>query len=146
MAIIISAIIVLGFIMPDAIRAVLHVEKDRTHPLSVIQEETVDAYQWIRDNTPTDAIIMSRNPHRAFYLCERKGVFLQFALEEQNQIEFMRDWDVSYIILEDTPDIRQAYDWLIDPSNAPKEFQLMYYVEVPQEAQEPFFIIIYSFK
>jgi len=146
MAIIISAIIVLGFIMPDAIRAVLHVEKDRTHPLSVIQEETINAYQWVRDNTPPDAIIMSRNPHRAFYLCERKGVFLQFALEERNQIEFMRDWDVSYVILEDTPEIRQAYDWLIDPSSAPKEFQLLYYAEVPQEAQEPLFIMIYSFK
>ena len=106
----------------------------------------INAYQWIADNTPPDAIIMSRNPHRAFYLCERKGVFLQFALEEKDQIEFMRDWDVSYIILEDIYELDYAYDWLIDPSNAPKEFQLLYYVEVPIEAQEPFFIIIYSFK
>ncbi len=73
-------------------------------------------------------------------------MFLQFALEEKDQIEFMRDWDVSYVILEDMYEIRDAYDWLIDPSNAPKEFQLLYYVEVPTEAQEPFFIIIYSFK
>jgi hypothetical protein len=146
MALIISTIIILGFIMPDAIRSVLHVEKDRTHPLSLVQEETINAYQWIRDNTPPDAIIMSRNPHRAFYLCERKGVFLQFALEEKDQKEFMRDWDVSYVILEDIDEVRDTYDWLLDPYNAPKEFQLQYYVEVPIEAQEPFFIIIYSFK
>ncbi len=146
MAILISTIIFLGFIMPDAIRAILHVEKDLTQPLSTIQEETINAYQWIRDNTPSDVIIMSRNPHRAFYLCERKGVFLQFALEKQDQIEFMRNWGVSYIVLEDTPEIRQTYHWLFDPNDVPREFSLVYYSEVPQNSQKPFIIAIYSFK
>ncbi|MCK5588419.1 MAG: glycosyltransferase family 39 protein, partial [Candidatus Lokiarchaeota archaeon] len=146
MALIISAIIFLGFIMPDAVRAVIHVEKDRTQPLSTVQEKTIEAYQWVRDNTPSDAIITSRNPHRAFYFSERKGVFLQFALEKKDQIEFMRDWGVSYIVIEDTPEIRQAYYWLFDPNNVPKEFRLVYYAEVPLDSQKPFIIAVYSFK
>ena len=143
MTLIISTIIFLGFIMPDGIRTLLHVEKDRTQPLSLIQKETIAAYLWIRDNTPPDAIIMSRNPHRAYYLCERKGVFLQYALEMDAQIEFMKDWNVSYIVLEDTPEIRQAYYWLFDPHNVPREFRIVYYVKVQDHT--PFIIAIYSF-
>ncbi|MFX1518581.1 MAG: glycosyltransferase family 39 protein [Promethearchaeota archaeon] len=145
MALIISAIIFLGFIMPDTIRTLIHVEKDRTHPLSTIQEETINAYLWIRDNTPSDAIVMSRNPQRAYYLCERQGVFLQYSLEKQDQLAFMREWGVSYIVLEDIPEIREAYYWLFNPHNVPKEFHLAYYAEVSQDNNKPFVIAIFSF-
>jgi hypothetical protein len=56
---------------------------------------------WVRDNTPEDALVLSRKPFLFYVFSRRKTIAYPFTLDQQMMREYLLEAKPDYIVLED---------------------------------------------
>lgn len=87
---------------------------------------------WIRLNTPEDAIIMSRKAEMLYLRSKRKGFMYPFTHNVERMIEIMKKEDVSYIVLDNFFWTKTTVRYLIPVIKShPEMFKVVYALKKP---------------
>lgn len=94
-------------------------EKVRDEPN--LYRADLDAYAWLRRNTPPDAVIMTRNPWQLNWHSERPALMIPYTPDRETFLRLARRYNVRYLVIDTLqrpePEVRRLLDALIaDPA------------------------------
>ena len=88
---------------------------------------------WVRFNTPRDAVIMSRKPELLYLRADRKGLVYPYSHDIEVIIKSMRDNNVSYIVFDNFGWTRTTAKYLYPAIvSRPELFKVVYAVPNPE--------------
>ncbi len=87
----------------------------------------VQTAEWVRANTPEDAIVISRKPRLFYYFGRRRGEVYPFTTEENAVLSFLDDIGADYVSV--APLSATTYRYLVPViNNYPDRFQIVHQV------------------
>lgn len=75
------------------------VRRERSYPPG--WNNYFETAMWVRDNTPEDALVLSRKPFLFYVFSRRKTIAYPFTLDQQMMREYLLEAKPDYIVLED---------------------------------------------
>lgn len=94
-------------------------EKVRDEPN--LYRADLDAYDWLKRNTPSDAVVMTRNPWQLNWHSERPALMIPYTTDRETFLRLARRYNVRYLMIDTLqrpdPEVRRLLDAMIaDPA------------------------------
>ncbi len=94
-------------------------EKVRDEPN--LYRADLDAYAWLKRNTPPDAVMMTRNPWQLNWHSERPALMIPYTTDPETFLQLARRYNVRYLVIDTlqrpAPEVRRMLDAMIaDPA------------------------------
>ncbi len=94
-------------------------EKVRDEPN--LYRADLDAYAWLKRNTPPDAVVMTRNPWQLNWHSERPALMIPYTTDRETFLRLARRYNVRYLVIDTLqrpePEVRRLLDAMIaDPA------------------------------
>lgn len=94
-------------------------EKVRDEPN--LYRADLDAYAWLKRNTPPDAVVMTRNPWQLNWHSERPALMIPYTTDRETFLHLARRYNVRYLVIDTlqrpAPEVRRLLDAVIaDPA------------------------------
>lgn len=86
----------------------IHEEPDRWQP-------DVIAYEWLKEHTPEDAVMMTRNPWQLNWHADRPAVMIPNTADEETFAAIARHYEVDYLVFETLQRVKGDAARLLDP-------------------------------
>lgn len=99
-------------------------EKVRDEPN--LYRADLNAYAWLKRNTPPDAVVMTRNPWQLNWHSERPALMIPYTTDRETFLRLARRYNVRYLMIDTLqrpePEVRRMLDALIvDPASGFRE-------------------------
>jgi hypothetical protein len=111
----------------------------------------LDVYAWLRANTPSDAVMMTRNPWQLNWHSERPALMIPYTTDRRQLVQIAQYYHARYLVLDSLqrpdPEIRQMLNALVaDPASGVRRvYQTPLYVAEYQGARKEIQAEVYAF-
>ncbi len=100
--------ILVGIFLSASLYAdIKHIHKVQINPYSAEEQDYLAAVEWVKENSPSESIIMCRKPRIAFFYSNRRAMFYPSTLDTKKTLKTVKDDGVDYVIF-DTLGIKDA--------------------------------------
>jgi hypothetical protein len=83
---------------------------------------------WVRDNTPEDAIVVSRKPRLVYVFSGRRGNVYPFTTQDEEMLSFLDEVQADYVLV--VPVSRTTYQYVLPVIlSVPERFEVVYGID-----------------